>query len=60
VRAAIRLIMSADSPAEPSLESLIKQKHPWSTVFAANLPTYSQVQDSQVDSVVESEVRLVL
>jgi len=56
VRAAVRLIMSDDTLAEPSVECLAKlqEKHPRATVTAADLPSSSQVQCLSVD---ESEVR---
>ena len=56
VRAAVRLLMSEDSPVEPSIESLAKlqEKHPRASVIAEDLPSSSQLQSLSVD---ESEVR---
>ena len=56
VRAAVRLLLSDDLPAEPSTDNLIKlqEKHPQATVKAEDLPSTLQVQSLSVD---ESEVR---
>jgi len=56
IRAAIRLLMSEDTPAAPSAESFDKlsQKHPPASVSAADLPCPSQGQCLSVD---EAEVR---
>jgi len=44
VRAVVRLLMSEDSPAEPSSDSLAKlqEKHPQATVRADDLPPSPQ------------------
>ena len=59
VRAAVRLLMSEDSPAEPCSDSLAKlqEKHPQATVKADDLPPSSPVQSLSVD---ESQVRLAV
>jgi len=56
VRAAIRLLMSDDTPAAPLVESLnkLRQKHPQASVRAAELPRPLLSQCLSVD---ESEVR---
>ena len=56
VRAAIRLLISDDTAAAPSVESLakLKEKHPVSSLQATALPTSQQ---SRCLSVEESEVR---
>lgn len=56
VRAAVRLLMSDDSPVEPSSDALAKlqEKHPRATVKVEDLPPSSQVQSLSVD---ESDVR---
>ena len=56
LRAAIRLLMSDDTPVTPSAESFdqLKQKHPLASLQAADLPSPLQTQCLSVD---ESEVR---
>ena len=56
LRAAIRLLMSDDTPATPSAESFdqLKQKHPQASLKAADLPSPLQTQCLSVD---ESEAR---
>ena len=56
LRAAIRLLMSHDTPATPSAEysiDQVKQKHPQASLKAADLPSQSQTQYLLAD---ESEV----
>jgi len=59
VRAAVRHLMSEDSPAKPCSDSLAKlqEKHPQATVKADDLPPSSPVQSLSVD---ESQVRLAI
>jgi len=56
VRAAVRLLMSADSPAVPSLESLkaLREKHPPASSNLTDLPTPQPERCIPMD---ESEVR---
>jgi len=59
VRAAIRILMSEDSPTVPSAESLqaLRQKHPPASSSLSNLPSAQSVQCMSVD---EDEVRLAV
>jgi len=59
VTAAVRLLMSEDSPAKPYSDTVgkLQEKHPQATVKADDLPPSSLVQSLSVD---ESQVRLAV